>query len=69
MTSSKIEFFIVTDQERLWEETFADYPVTELDARQGELTPIIMNSQLDLNIPVLLLLASQISFLEMLQQI
>lgn len=38
----------------MWEETLADDPTTEIDARQGELTPINMNSELDLDIQVLL---------------
>ena len=37
---------IVSDQERLWEETLADDPATELDARQGGLTPTNINPRL-----------------------
>ena len=34
---------IVSDQERLWEETLADDPAVDEEARQGGLTPTTMD--------------------------
>jgi hypothetical protein len=38
--------YIVSDQERMWEETLAEDPATELEARQGGLTPTNINPRL-----------------------
>lgn len=43
---------ISSDQGALWEETLADDPATELEARQGGLTPTYMNPQLHHDIQV-----------------
>lgn len=45
---------MVSDQERLWEETLEDDAAMELDMRQGGLTPIDINSRLYHDIQVAL---------------
>jgi hypothetical protein len=37
---------IVSDQERMWEETLAEDPATELEAQQGGLKPTNINPRL-----------------------
>ncbi len=54
-----LHFFIyhtdlLDDQERLWEETIADDPETELDARRGGLTRVNVDQKLLLDVQVLL---------------
>ena len=43
---------IASNQEALWEETLADDPAIELEARQGGLTPTYINPQLHHDIQV-----------------
>ncbi len=45
---------LLDDQERLWEETIADDPETELDARRGGLTRVNVDQKLLLDVQVLL---------------
>ncbi len=45
---------LLDDQERLWEETIADDPETELDAGRGGLTRVNVDQKLLLDVQVLL---------------